>query len=51
MVKTSKENKVQYVAPKVKAFEVRAQRVICDSLNGIRDIEGDGVQEQSDLWG
>lgn len=39
MVKTSKENKVQYVAPKVKAFEVRAQRVICDS----------GYREDSDL--
>lgn len=45
------KEQMTYVAPKAKLINVRPQSIICGSLDGLNDIEGDDVQDNTSRWG
>ena len=43
---------VAYVAPDVTIYEIHSEGALCQSYNenGLRDIQGDDVNDESDDW-
>ena len=41
---------VAYVAPEVSIYEIHSEGALCGSNNGLKDLQGDDVADESEYW-
>ena len=41
---------ITYEAPELMVFEIHSEGALCGSVDGLNDIQGDDVYDESDAW-